>query len=167
MCTDFPGSPHNGRGARSWWPSRSKERTLVPSPNRMTEVTGVEPESQDDMGARDRMETSWPSMTATEINLGFSKSLPLKHNFPNHTLKSACLRDLWAPHLCHLLPHSHLPGWADIDFFLQMSQSSLISSTTVTRMGWGKTQPVYKSNISFDGDSPIYNPVSAQVRLVE
>ena len=93
------------------------------------------------------LETSWPFMTATEINLGFAKSFPLKHSFTNQTLRSGFLCDLWVSHLRYLRLHSHIHAGPDSDFFLQASQRSFICSKKVTSVGLETTRPVFKINI--------------------
>lgn len=98
---------------------------------------------------------------------GLLTSFSLKQNFLSHILRSGFLRDLWPSHLCHLLIHSHLPGRIDTVLFCFTSQASFILSKKVTRSGLETAKSVYslkKKKMSFTGDSPISNPVCAQVK---
>ena len=149
MCTDFPGSPHNGRGARSWWPPGSKGMSLTPNANRMTEATGVKTEFWKHVHTWDTVRDQLPLYDSNRNKPGLCKILSIEAQFPKPTF-NVCL-PLWPLGFSPVTSaYPFPPTWGGgqiLTFFLQTSQSSFICSKKVTSAGLETTSPVFKINI--------------------
>lgn len=101
-------------------------------------------------------------MTATETNLGFSKSFPLKQ-LPKPHFKVWLLP--WPLGLSPVSPASQFPPTWVGGYYLSINIPVLLHLLQKGDQDWIRDKKyLSEKNMSFDRDSPILNPVYAQVR---
>lgn len=88
MCRFSQASKSNESTVRPWRPSLAMG-SLWLTLGMCWKVPWAEGEVLEDVGVGSEYDRIHSSVTTTERILGFSKSFPLKHIFPNHTLRCA------------------------------------------------------------------------------